>query len=130
MLPRQGVPRLRVVEGLLPGLAPPDELVLDALVLDVAGLAVPVLGPGVESLAGRHARLQRLVAAEALVGGYSLVGIVAVETVRVALELRVGPAEGSGRDLGHGGGRQESQGQARDDGPAGSSFSHERPPHP
>src|SRR3990172_5349176 len=46
------VTRLAVVEGLSSGLAPPDQLVLLALVLDVAGLAVAVFRPGMQPLSG------------------------------------------------------------------------------
>ena len=130
VLARQRVARLRVVEGFLPGLAPPDELVLDALVLDVAGLAVPIVGAGVQALAGGDALLQRLVAPEALARGHALLGVVAIEAARAALELRVGAAQGAGRDLGHGGGRHEGQCQARGERPVAPSFAHDRPTHP
>ena len=100
VLAGERVARLRVVERRAARLAPPHELVLDALVLDVARLAVAVFGPRVESLAGGDPPGEGLVALEALVGGDALVGVVAVEAVAAALELRVGPAQRAGRDLG------------------------------
>ncbi len=125
VLARERVARLRVVEGLLPRLAPPDELVLDALVLDVAGLAVPVLRTSVQALAGRHPLLERLVAGQALDRSHSLLGIVAVEAARAPLELRVRAAEWPGRDLGVRGRR--GQGESQRQGPA---MPHDRPTHP
>jgi hypothetical protein len=95
VLARERLPGLGVVEGPAPGLAPPDELVLEALVLDVAGLAVTVLRARVQPLAGGDARLQGLVAPQALRGGDALVGVVALEAVGAALELGVGPAQGA-----------------------------------
>ncbi len=126
VLAGEGLAGLRVIEGLLPRLAPPDELVLDALVLDVAGLAVPVLGAGVQALARCHPLLQRLVAGQALARVHALLGVVAVEAVRAALELRVGPAQGPGRDLGRGRGGHEGHDEAQAEVPAGEAAAHSR----
>ena len=51
--------------------------------------------------------------AEALAGGHALLGVVALEAVRAALELRVGAAQRPGRDLGARGGRGQDEAQRR-----------------
>ena len=116
VLPGERVARPGVVERLLPLLAPPDELVLDALVLDVAGLAVPVFSARMEPLSARHSLPQRLMAVQTLFRCHALVAGVAVEAVRAALELRVGPAQWAGRDLGDSRGRADRQ-RKREDAP-------------
>ncbi len=99
VLAHEPIPGLCVVEGLAPLLAPPHELGVDSLMLDVTGLAVAVLRVRVQALAGSDPPLQRLVTAQALRGGDTLPRVVTVEAVRAAFQLRVGAAQGTGRDL-------------------------------
>jgi hypothetical protein len=96
VLAHERVARLGVVERAASGLAPPDEAVLESLVLDMAGLAVPVVAACVQALAGRDPRLQRLVARQALRGGDPLVGVVAFEAAGASFERGVGSTQGAG----------------------------------
>ncbi len=100
MPPLERMAGLAVVEGLAARLAPPDQLELRALVLDVAGLAVPVLGPGVKAAPSVDPLAERPVTVQALLRGDPAARLVAAGALAAPLELHVGAAERAGRDLG------------------------------
>jgi hypothetical protein len=89
----------RVVERLLAGLAPVDQGEIASLMLDVTALALAVVGAGVQTLAGGDALRQRLVAGETAPAIDAVLGAVAVQAAVAAVELGVGAAQLTGRDL-------------------------------
>ena len=114
-----------VVEGVATALAPEDQLEVAAVVLDVAGLAAPVVGPRVEPLAGGDPAGERPVALEALLGDHAPARRVAIEAVRGPLQLGVGAAQRTGRELGRRRGRDEQDEHGRQAPPP-----HDPPPKP
>ena len=98
--PLQGVAGGGVVESFLAGLAPIDQVEGAALMLDMAALTGGVVRTGVQALAGFDAPRQWLVAGEAAPAVDAVLGAVAMEAAVAAVEVGVGPAELTGRDLG------------------------------
>jgi len=95
----QRVASERVVERLLAALAPVDQVEAATLVLDMAALAIGVVRAGVQASATRDALCQRRVAGETTPAIDAVFGAVAVEAAVAAVELGVGAAQLTGRDL-------------------------------
>lgn len=74
-------------------LAPIDELKLAAMMLDVAGFAALIVGPGVETGPGSNAFSEKCVARQAELGCHPLTRGVALETVAVRVDFGVRLAE-------------------------------------
>jgi hypothetical protein len=91
----EGMACLSVVEGLPPGLAPPHELVLLSLMVNVALLAIAIVRARVQSLAGVYAGGHRPMASQTLLRGHALLWIMAPAAVGASLEGGVGPAQPS-----------------------------------
>ena len=96
----QRVARERVVERPLAALAPVDEVEVAPLVLDVTALALGVVGPRMQALAGRDALRERRMAGEAALAIDAVLGAVAREAAIAAVEMGVRPGELARRDLG------------------------------
>lgn len=92
----QRIARRRVVERLLATLAPIDQIEGAPLVLDVAALALGVVGTGVQAFAGVDALGERTVAGETAPAIDATLGAVAVEAAVAAVELGVGAAQLAG----------------------------------
>lgn len=95
----QGVAGERVVERLLAALAPVDQVEVAPLVLDVAALAIGVVGSGMQALATLDALRQWRVAGETAPAIDAVFGAVAIEAAVAAVELGVGAAQLAGRNL-------------------------------
>ncbi len=91
-----------MVEGAGALLAPPHQLEVATLVLDVAALASVVSRAGVKAEAGADARAERIVTTEAQLRVDALPRSMAVETAGRALERGVGRAQLARRKLGEG----------------------------
>ncbi|MBP7587008.1 MAG: hypothetical protein KBA72_03600, partial [Thermoanaerobaculia bacterium] len=77
-------------------LAPIDEIEGAPLVLDVAALALAVVGPGMQAFVGVDALCERAVAGETAPAIDTTLGAVAVEAAVAAVELGVGAAQLAG----------------------------------
>lgn len=82
-----------------PLLPPPDQLIVATVVLDVAGSAIPIRGPGVKTLSRRDSLRQGFMAGEAPFRSHPLARLVAEQTVRAPLELGVRSGQRPRRDL-------------------------------
>jgi hypothetical protein len=110
--PLQGDTRLAVVEGPPALLSPEDEIEPAPLVLHVAALARPVLGPGVQARAVPDALAEGRVAGEAQGRAHTLAGLVARAAIPGTLQGLMGAAQLAGRELGPGGRRtRDDQGR-------------------
>lgn len=100
---------LTVVEGRAARLAPPDQLELRALMLDVAGLAVLVLRSSMKAPSAADPIAEGPVAVQALLGDDAAPRLVTASALTASLESGVGTAELAGRDLGERGKGPQSQ---------------------
>jgi len=90
---------LVVLEAAHPGITPPDQVELLAVMLDMAGAAVAVLGPRVQAAAGGDPIAQRLVTLQTALRCGAALPVVALQAVAIAVEMGMRSAELSGGDL-------------------------------
>jgi hypothetical protein len=88
-----------VIERLHPARAPVNQLKGAAVMFIVAALASPIAGLRVQAALRLKARTQRGVAGQTFRRAHPFAGLVALQAVRGALELRVRLRQFSGRDL-------------------------------
>lgn len=91
--------RERMVEGFPPLIAPPNELELPTVVIDMATAAVGVVRAGMQTLPCIDPIAQNLMTLEAQRGRDSLAGVVALEAVGAAFEGRMDLRQLPGRQL-------------------------------
>jgi hypothetical protein len=121
------VPGLTVVEGLSPHLPPPDQVVLETLMLDVTRLAVAVVRPGMQTFSTRDPFPERRVTGEALRRSRSAPRLMALQALRAPLQRRMSLAELPGGDLA--GCQRSGQGDDAGERELGAGAAHQRPPH-
>jgi hypothetical protein len=117
-----------MIESGLPFVSPPDELELQSVMIDVTGLAIGILGPGMKTAGRLDALRDQRVARETLLGIHALAGLVALEAAGAPLEVFVWFAELSGRELS--GGRRGHGRQQSDHPPSPGTHPARRAPHP